>query len=76
MRPVSGQIVLSSRGQVPSRLRVAVRLGRREARRLVVGVREGVVVRQVAAHTGGWRVVVVPVVALGAFVAVACAPLS
>ncbi len=61
------RVVVKS-GRVPSRLRVAVLTGCREASGLVVGVRRGVVIRQVAAHTSVRRSVVIPVMALGTLV--------
>ncbi len=73
MRPGQwpNRVVVKS-GRHPSRFRVAVVAGGREARRLVVGVRRSIVIWQVAAHTGGWRVVVVAVVALAALVRNCC----
>ena len=60
-------IVVKS-GRYPSRLRVAILTSSREARRFVVGVRRGVVIRQMAAHTSVWRVVVIAIVAFSALV--------
>ncbi len=64
--------VVVKRGRCPSRLRVAVLTGRWELRRLVVGVRRGIVIGQVAAAASVRRVVVVSIVALGALVCNRC----